>query len=171
MKSRLQVVADYYRNVLLEFKLYDDVINIIVSFILDLYIHERKQKFLHFFNTHTIIYQTYIDERISERTFAIVSKNMLGDIFNARGFQLVARPLTYAPLKCTERKQREFWMGICWYVMIQKPGMICASNWQITVEERLFNGLPLVYFFSDIIKIRYDEVIQKMGILAYKQDL
>lgn len=171
MKSRLQVVANYYRNVLLEFKLYDDVIDIIVSFILDLYIHERKQKYLHFFKTHTIIYQTYIDERILERSFAIVCKSMLGNIFNARGFQLVARPLTFALLKCTERKQREFWMGICWYVMMQNPGMIVATNWQITVEDRLFNGLPLVYFFSDIIKIRFDEMIQKMGILAYKQDL
>jgi hypothetical protein len=165
--SRLKIAENYYRQVLYSLPLCPDVIEIILSFILDLYIHELKRKYLHFFETHTLIFQTYVTDHIKESSFVYICKNMLDQVFTARA-QLVAVPLTYTKLACTLRAQKYMWMKICWHIIKTQPGIIFISNWKLQADDYYVSGLPLVYFFSDIIRIKFEECMERMGLATYK---
>ncbi len=165
--SRLKIAERYYRQVLFTLPLCPDVIEIILGYILDLYIHELKRKHLHFFETHTLIFQTYLTDHISERSFVFICKNMLDQVFTGRS-QLVAVPLTYTKLSCTLRAQKYMWMKICWHIIKNQPGVLYVSNWKIQIDNEFVKGIPLVYFFSDIIRIKFEECMERLGYATYK---
>jgi hypothetical protein len=91
---------------------------------------------------------------------------MLSQVFNQKA-HLVAVPLTFTKLACTLRAQKALWMRICWNIIKYQPGVLFVSNWKIIVDDEVYAGLPLVYFFSDIVKIKFEECLERLGYAAY----
>lgn len=170
MQSRLQLFEIYYRSILNNYiiELCADVIDIIIDYLLDLYIHELKKKYMSFFLTHTFVYHHFKSEEYEMHSFAYYPKFLANYIFDPINVNLIAFPMTYVPLNCLYRAITNQWLHCCDSVERINPSLIIVTNWKINLDGFDINGIPLVYFAMDIVRTRSDKYIGYLHLRGYR---
>lgn len=169
--SQFIIVQNYYRKFLSSIPYFcQDIQEIILDYIMGMYMHQVKAKYLHFFKHQVMVYQRVaVDSRYISLSYCFVPRKYLTYMFNQKNTKMISYPFTCTILDCTDIHLRKTWKEICNFVLENQTDIhsIFITNWRVVIENQAFNGLPVLYYSTDVFKHKLETRMQQDGLKCY----